>query len=114
MLTFPDPDGTLKITEDPVDATFAFNGGFAYAPNGALAVNATDAPTLWNGGFGVTATGQICIEPNGVIARYNRGLPVTAAGELVTVAGAATPPLSLVAGVAVGAAGIFTRSVAAS
>lgn len=114
ILSFPDADGTLKVTEDPIDATFAFNGGFAYAPNGALAITDTDVPTVWNGGFGMTAAGQLCTEPNGAIARYCGGLPVTAAGELVTVAGAATPPLSLVGGVAVGAAGVFIRSIAAA
>jgi hypothetical protein len=38
---FTDPDGTLLVTEDPIDATFSFNGGLAYALNGALQFSAT-------------------------------------------------------------------------
>lgn len=108
---FTDPDGTLLVTEDPIDAKFGFNGGFAYAPNGAIAIETTAAGDLFIGGFAATNTGRLVVETDGVIGGYVQGLPVTATGELVTKAAAVEPTASFVGGLAVNSDGVPIRSI---
>lgn len=109
---FTDPDGTLLVNEDPIDSSFEYNGGFAYAPNGAIAISVTTPGTRFIAGFSATDEGRLVIEPDGVIAGYVQGFPVTGVGRLVTRALAPAPNASFVGGVAVNPNGVVIRPVA--
>jgi len=103
---FTDPHGSLLATEASIDATFSFNGGFAYDQEGYIAIELTDGGDVSIGGFSATAAGRLVAELDGAISSYVSGLPVTDADKLVIVSVPIAPLATFISGVAVNSDGV--------